>query len=262
MRIKPPNHGKAVSKLGGPCRKKDPVTSDIIIELCDSLRESQDLCTVRNLCMITLAYSGFLRFNELSNIRCKNLSLQDDYLKLNIPKSKTDQYRHGCEILISKGLTSACPVTMLQRYMSLANLEFESDSFLFKAVNKTKSGAKLIFKDKKLSYTRAKECIVSLFKSVDQNLNVGLHSLRPGGVSTAANNEVNDRCLKRHGRWKTEVLKMAILMIISINGLRYHKVWVCKLEYGFRVNAKFSNSENHHFKFTIGCFTPLTLKLF
>ena len=190
-----------------PCRKKDPVTSDIIIELCDRLRESQDLCTVRNLCMITLAYSGFLRFNELSNIRCKDLSLQDDYLKLNIPKSKTDQYRHGCEILISKGLTSACPVTMLQRYMLLANLEFESDSFLFKAVSKTKSGAKLIFKDKKLSYTRAKECIVSLFKSVDQNLNVGLHSLRSGGVSTAANNEINDRCLKRHGRWKTDFAK-------------------------------------------------------
>ena len=68
-----------------PCRKKDPVTSDIIIELCGRLLESQDLCTVRNLCMITLAYSGFLRFNELSNIRCKDLSLQDDYLKLNIP---------------------------------------------------------------------------------------------------------------------------------------------------------------------------------
>ena len=48
---------------------------------------------------------------------------------------------------------------------------------------------------------------MSLFKSVDQNLNVGLHSLRSGGVSTAANNEVNDRCLKRHGRWKTNFAK-------------------------------------------------------
>ena len=101
-----------------PCRKKDPVTSDIIIELCDKFSDSQDLCTVRNLCMITVAYSGFSRFNELSNIRCKDLSFQDDHLKLNIPKSKTDQYRHGCDILISKGTTSACPVNMLKRYMS------------------------------------------------------------------------------------------------------------------------------------------------
>ena len=190
-----------------PCKKKDPVTSDIIIELCDKFSDSQDLCTVRNLCMITLAYSGFLRFNEPSNIRCKDLSFQDDHLKLNIPKSKTDQYRHGCDILISKGTTSACPVNMLKRYMSLANLEFESDSFLFKAVNKSKAGSKLIFKDKQLSYTRAKECVVSLFKSVDQNLNVALHSLRSGGVSTAANKDINDRCLKRHGRWKTDFAK-------------------------------------------------------
>ena len=51
--------------------------------------------------MITLAYSGFLHVNELTTIRCKDLSLQEDYLKLNIPKSKIDQYKHGCDILIT-----------------------------------------------------------------------------------------------------------------------------------------------------------------
>ena len=42
-----------------PCRKKDAVTSDHIIQLCDNFIDSQDLCTVRNLCMITLAYAVF-----------------------------------------------------------------------------------------------------------------------------------------------------------------------------------------------------------
>ena len=42
-----------------PCQKKDPVTSDLIIELCDSFSQSEDLCTVRSLCMITTAFSGF-----------------------------------------------------------------------------------------------------------------------------------------------------------------------------------------------------------
>lgn len=87
-------------------------------------------------------------------------------------RSKTDQYRHGCNILISNGCTSACPVNMLKRYMSLANLDQSSDSFLFKAVNKSKNGSKLIFKDKKLSYTRTKECVVSLFKSVDKKIKI------------------------------------------------------------------------------------------
>ena len=84
------------------------------VELCDNFTDSQTLCTVRNLCMIILAYSGFLRFNELSNIRCKDSYFQDP-VKFNIPKSKTDQYRHGCEILINKSSTSACPVNMLVR---------------------------------------------------------------------------------------------------------------------------------------------------
>ena len=32
-------------------------------------------------------------------------------------------------------------------------------------------------------------------------------SLRSGGVTAAANAGVNDRCLKRHGRWKVDSSK-------------------------------------------------------
>ncbi len=35
----------------------------------------------------------------------------------------------------------------------------------------------------------------------------GLHSLRAGGASTAANAGVPDRLFKRHGRWKSESAK-------------------------------------------------------
>ena len=31
-----------------PCQKKDPVTSDLIIEFCDSFSQSEDLCTLRS----------------------------------------------------------------------------------------------------------------------------------------------------------------------------------------------------------------------
>ena len=61
---------------------------------------------------------------------------------------------------------------------------------------------KLIYKNKKLSYTAARESIVSRLKSVSQNLNLGLHSMRSGGATAAANTDVNERCWKRHGRWK------------------------------------------------------------
>ena len=36
---------------------------------------------------------------------------------------------------------------------------------------------------------------------------LGLHSLRSGGATTAANAKVPDRLFKRHGRWKSENAK-------------------------------------------------------
>lgn len=41
-------------------------------------------------------------------------------------------------------------------------------------------------------------------KEVVQDLNIGIHSLRAGGATAAANAGINDRCWKRHGRWKGE----------------------------------------------------------
>ena len=39
------------------------------------------------------------------------------------------------------------------------------------------------------------------------DLNLGLHLLRSSGATAAANAGVNDRCWKRHGRWKIETSK-------------------------------------------------------
>jgi hypothetical protein len=43
-------------------------------------------------------------------------------LVVKIKKSKTDQYRAGDEIWVSKGQSLACPYTMLIKYVGLANL--------------------------------------------------------------------------------------------------------------------------------------------
>ena len=45
-------------------------------------------------------------------------------------------------------------------------------------------------------------------KSVAPDLKLGTHTLRASGASAAANaSGVSDRCLKRHGRWKTDIAK-------------------------------------------------------
>ena len=66
----------------------------------------------------------------------------------------------------------------------------------------------LLHKDKKLSYTRTRECVVSKLKLVAPDSNLGLHFLRAGGATETANAEgVSERCLKRHGRWRSDTAK-------------------------------------------------------
>lgn len=91
---------------------------------------------------------------------------------------------------------------MLQPYIDIF-----SDHFLFKSVFKCKEGLKLIYKNKKLSYTPARERMLSKLKSVMGNVNIGLHSLRSGGATAAANSNENERCWKKHGRWASDSSK-------------------------------------------------------
>lgn len=79
--------------------------------------------------------------------------------------------------------------------------------FIFRLIFRSKGICKLIYKNKKVSYCAARNNILSLIKSVVGNVNIGLHSLRAGEANVAANSSLDERCLKRHGRWKSESAK-------------------------------------------------------
>lgn len=145
-----------------------------------------------------------MRDDEISSLLCKTFKDKSDYLILYIEKSKTDQYRNGNEVLISKGDTVACPYEMFLRYVNLSGVNLESDFFLFRPIFRSKSICKLICKSKKLSYTTARESIISRLKLVSKDLKLGLHSMRSCGATAAANSDVNDRVWKRRGRWKSD----------------------------------------------------------
>lgn len=191
-----------------PIKKKDVVNSEHLIKLCDMFIESTDVIVLRDLAMILLSYAGFLRFDELSALTCNDVKFESEHLVISIKKSKTDIYRGGKEVLIAKGSTSACPVFMLERYMKCAGLVIGSDMFLFRPACRSGKKCFLLKKNKNISYTRARECIVSKLQLVAPTLNLGTHSLRASGATVAANADgVSDRCLKRHGRWKTDTAK-------------------------------------------------------
>ena len=65
--------------------------------------------------------------------------------------------------------------------------------------------------------------MLSAFEAVGlSKLDYGLHSLRAGGASAAANAQISDRLFKRHGRWKSDkakdgYIKDNILALLSVS---------------------------------------------
>ena len=52
--------------------------------------ETSDVLHLRDLTMILLGYAVFLRFNEISQLKCNDKDFKDEYIPLQSRKSKTD----------------------------------------------------------------------------------------------------------------------------------------------------------------------------
>ena len=74
------------------------------------------------LCMCDLVYTGFLRYNELCNIRAKQISFTDEYAIIFVEKSKTDCNRNVKNVYISRLDSPMCPVNILQFYSANAKI--------------------------------------------------------------------------------------------------------------------------------------------
>ena len=170
--------------------KKSPMTSVILLKVFQSLDGS--LVDTRFMAMALLAYAGFLRFDELSDLKLKDVISHPTYFELFIESIKTDQYREGAVVPIVKTGTDLCPWANLVKYLSQAKLTLPTspnggDDFLFGNIQ-TKSGTQFVRVGSKISYTRCRE--VLLKKLVDVGLDpksYSWHSFRSGGASSAAN---------------------------------------------------------------------------
>ena len=79
--------------LAKPIRKKEPMTVEMLQAMVKDADRNETLTNVRLVTACLLAFAGFLRFDELVNIRCCDLVLDQEMLKILIPRRKTDQLR-------------------------------------------------------------------------------------------------------------------------------------------------------------------------
>ena len=71
-----------------PVKKKDIVNTEVLQNLCGVFKSSTDLVDI--LTRILIGYAGFLRYNEISELKCIDIRFYDKRLFLKIRKSITD----------------------------------------------------------------------------------------------------------------------------------------------------------------------------
>ena len=74
-------------KLGKPSRKREPAPVSMVQGLGETYRQSQSLCDLRLATFSALAFSGFLRFNDLISLKLKDFRVETDHLVITVPGS-------------------------------------------------------------------------------------------------------------------------------------------------------------------------------
>ena len=190
-------------------RKKLPICPEHLHSLVHKFAGvDATLPDIRDVCFCLVAFAGFLRFNELCNLRWCDIVFKDTHFSLFIPRSKSDQYGSGATRVVARTGNPTCPFDMLRRYATLSGDNISSTQFVFRSVYKSKAGGYLLRDGSKLSYSRARELFIQKFRAIGLDTSLyGLHSLRIGGASAAANSDIPDRVIKKHGRWKSDKAK-------------------------------------------------------
>ena len=151
---------------------------------------------------------GFLRFSEVIKLRRCDIIKSKTFLSIFIEKSKTDVYREGSWVYLTKLDTVLCPIELVSQYFKKGNISDNCQKYIFRGIITTKSHSKLRSCDKHISYTFVRENVMEGLKNIGAETKLfGSHSLRAGGATAAANLGVNDRLFKKHGRWKSEKVK-------------------------------------------------------
>ena len=167
-----------------------------------------NLTNSRLMMILVLSFMGFLRFSEVSNLKRSDFIIHNTHMSIFIEKSKTDIYRKGHWLHLAKLNSNLCPLDLTKRYFVLAGIDKQCDKYIFRGIENTKNGQKLRKINKALRYTTVRSHVLDLLANIGLDpKKFGLHSLRSGGASAAANLGVNDRLFKKHGRWKSDKVK-------------------------------------------------------
>ena len=185
-------------------KKKEPFTVEMLKAITDDAIQTDSLADTRLAAACLLAFTGFLRYDEISNIRQCEIQFKADHISIKIPKA--DQLRQGDQVVIARTNSTSCPIAMLDRYMVKAKIPADSSLFLFRPIV---AGKIPRLRDSgQLSHSRLSELLREMLDKLGfAAVEISPHSLRAGGTTAAAEAGVPDRLFQRHGWWRSEKAK-------------------------------------------------------
>ena len=72
---------------GRPVERKNPIDSETL-QAFEIFKDRTVLLILRNLTMMLIWFAGFLRYDELSSLKCKDVTVESHYLKITLHRSK------------------------------------------------------------------------------------------------------------------------------------------------------------------------------
>jgi len=176
----------------------------LIINVIDEFNK-EDIKKLRDRSIILMGFSGGFRRNEIVSLDYEDLDFVNEGLKINLKRSKTDQFGEGSV----KGLpyfdnSVYCPVLSLKNWIEISNID---SGPLFRRFSK----------GSKLSNNRLTDQTVALLikkylqlAGID-NRNYSGHSLRSGFATSAAESGAEERSIMAMtGHKSTEMVRRYI----------------------------------------------------
>ncbi len=190
-------------RLAQPKNRKEPLKKQEVARIVEKLTETEDCLKLRTAVFIAVGFAGFMRWNDMENIKVEDMTFHSDHMEIRLKKRKNDQFRRGSVILISRHSSTTGPVGLCEQLIAKAQLK--ADSCLLSNLVHTERG--WIPRKGSLQYSRARELMKEALAAAGlEECKYGLHSLRSGGTTAAAAEKVPERLLRRHGGWRSDAI--------------------------------------------------------
>ena len=195
-----PTQSAVVKNLLQACKRgsktvvhKEPATVNHLWHLASVYRRNESPKNLRTLVISVLAYSGCMRISDFINLPVGSFVILENYIQIQLGRTKTDQFREGNRKYIPHGKEkSLCPVRLLSKWLKLLKNGSELPAFPM-LTNKTKP----------ISISSFRENLEEAFKNADLP-KITPHSFRAGFATNAINAGVEVTDLKEFGLWQSE----------------------------------------------------------